>query len=222
MTRRVLFFAVMLSAACSLTTSLDGLTGGPDPSTPETGPPDVFTPDVVPIDAPSDVVDAATDAPVVGPNLYPAGTFDTSDNICSGTAYHSKVDRSMPGRASSPYACQICATGSASDIYTLDRFTGIVPHAGETYRVTAWMKIDGAAVPPAGGVMLAVRSAVIDPFEIYEQSATPNVAATTEWQQLTVDLVVTRDAPSLEYFVGGPFDATSCFLVDDVEIRKVN
>ncbi len=222
--KRRIFILVSALAGCSLTTSLSGLSGGPnDAPTPTEG---GALPEGAAPGAMDAAVEAASDArsdasTSLGPNLYPAGNFDSpTSSLCMDTGYHSDVALDSPGRNLSAFDCEVCAAGMSNDLYTLDRFTSIAPRAGERYRVTAWVKVDSPALPPSNGVTLALRSAVADPFQVFDEKVSDSVVPTAAWQQLSVDLPITTDAPSLEYYIGGLFTPSSCFLVDDIEIRK--
>jgi hypothetical protein len=226
---RLVTVGVLAVTGCSLFTSIDGVSGGDEPS--------AGLPDATPGEDSGNVVtDAngtndATSAPDVDadaaplPNLQPNGGFETINAGACGSEWG--VFQGEGTRVSMPrngtYACRACGNHVSDQNYSLNdgRSTNIAVLPGQRYRVEAWVRAIDAA-----GEGQAVRGTI----RIYETASAvtvvqridpPTIALTQTWTRLETVLDISK-AGDFNYYVSfdnGPLG--SCALIDDVVVQRL-
>jgi hypothetical protein len=219
-------------AACSLLTSVDGLSGG------------AAERDAAGSDASGDGPGAnadATDALVTndgaagdgstagdgGPDasvpveLHPNGTFE--DGLAPWGAYHGTVALDATARTGTK-SLRPCAQPNppADNIFSGDD-QGAVPNPviGATYHASIWVRADPAASMAPSGVLLLFRTIQLPNFAEVEVKTTTPVTLDATWKKLEIDLPVTMPAKALNIAVIGQHAAGACFLVDDVSVVRI-
>jgi hypothetical protein len=177
------------------------------------------------------VADAMTDAPQTedvadsaaadaGMNLFPLGDFELGG--CSGDGYFSSLttDSTAHGGGKS---CRVCSSGVSPDVFSFDSdMDGVSPSVGDHYVAEAWIRTATSAGPPAMGVELTLRTHMDAPFALGDQMSSSYTMVTGTWQRLTIELDILEPAiPKLEVVVDGQYDSGTCFLVDDIVVRRV-
>ncbi len=225
--------AAALSGACSWLVSVEGLSTGSPNDAPLVRADAVAdsalenVPDLSRDDAGVRQKDAGSDADALaeradaGPNLHPVGTFEDGCGLpwdaFQGTL--SKSDSAHSGTAS----CRVCARPSAAagSNFTADDNRAAGPaQANAGYRAVAWVRTDGTGASTP--VSLLLRTAT--PYAILEAKETPPLAVDAEWRRLDVTLAVTQPGGALNVVIYsqqrvGP---TPCFLIDDIEVQKID
>lgn len=203
----------MVTSACSLLTSLDGLSTG-----------DTLTPDAR-ADAPtsgdggaSSLRDAADDA---GPNLEPQGTFEMG--TCNPwVGFQGSVTASNVGHGGGG-SCRVCIAPNNPSSFTADDNGAPGPViVGAQYAAEGWVRSDPSAPPPPG-VVLALRIFTFKggAFTEVASQGSPRARIDATWQRLETSLAATKPG-TLNVFVAGDGAPGVCFLLDDVSIRRVN
>jgi hypothetical protein len=219
------------TSACSLVTSLDGLSSGIDatdgprvdgaandatdgPAEAEVAPPPTDAADALAIQD----AGARDDA---GPNLHPAGTFE--NGTCDpwhgfqGSIGFVTLARTGGG------ACRACTASTTTDYFTADDngATG-ADMVGATYRAEGWVRTDPTAPAPLD-VKLFLRNASVasGSFVALESSASVPAPIDATWQHFETSLSITKQG-YLNVFVGATHAPNACFILDDVTVRRVN
>jgi len=219
-------------SACSLLTSLDGLSDGARSGVPTdadartdanaTGSPDA-TNEATAADA-HDALDAGTVTDAnddAGPNLHPNGTFE-SGTCDPWTGFQGTVDAVSTAHTGSG-ACRACTLPQTMDYFTADDNRAPGPaEVGATYRVQAWVRTDPSSPPPVD-VRIFLRNAtdVNGTFMDLGQNMSPAVTIDATWQRLETTFTFTQPG-SLNVFLGATTATGACFLFDDVLLQKVN
>jgi hypothetical protein len=216
--------------ACSLVTSLDGLSSGAadsDATTPEAGDGssvDTRGPDGAPVDAPGVDGGARDGAPDAAPpaNLAPNPGFETGKPSCAPWAgYENTLVSVSPGRSSAT-ACLVCSKPGAP-FFTIDGDVVDAPPIGARYRAEAWVRApaDGPR-PEAVGAHLRTYN-LNGGFQDVEQGVGRETAVTSSWVLITTTLTVTKPAPHLDFYIAGsPGGESRCFVVDDFVVVREN
>ena len=223
--RRLAVTAIVVgSAACSLTTNLDGLSV---PIRDEAGVNDAAgTPDDGAI-SDGAIKDGGTSAETgpVGDGAAPAsfivnGSFEAAGPASSACGapwdpYRAQLFKDpTSGRTGS--ACMVCGQTAAS--YTIDYGYDQSPQvtAGQKVHVRAWVK-KAPAVPSSP--MLSVTIAVYNNggVEIDPGSESPRLALSDTWTALDFETTI-KTTGLFNMYVGNPMPASApdCFLIDDV------
>jgi hypothetical protein len=219
-------------SACSLLTSLDGLSDGAvggatsdargDQSTTGSGDArsDATSGDAAKtLDAGGDsVTDANDDA---GPNLHPNGTFESGTCDPFG-GYQGTVDVVTTAHTGIG-ACRACALPQTTDFFTADDNRATGPGVvGATYHVEAWVRADPTRPPPVD-VRLYLRYAVDTNgmFVDHGSNYSPVVTLDATWKRLETTYTFTQPG-DLNVFVGADTAPNACFLFDDVVLQRVN
>lgn len=211
--------------SCSLLTPLDGFSSGDgDAAAAEASSPNDAGPtDDAPTDAAPErdaIDDAAADAPDAGPNLFSSYANGTFESGCPADGYNSTITVDATAHSGTK-SCRVCSMSGTDDVFTLDEDVSGTAVVGARYRVTAWVLAAPGATPPSSGVFLALRTSSSQPFTVIDQAETPKVQVGATWQELSVDLDVTKKAPSFDTYVGGDIQGGRCFLVDDIEVHRL-
>lgn len=213
------------TSACSLFTSLDGLSGG-SAAVPFDGAgadvavaADVLTDSDVGSTLDVRDADAGDDA---GPNLHPQGTFETG-SCDPWVSYQGSLDFASPGHTGSG-ACRACAAPGATSIFSGDD-NGASGDAvlGATYHAEGWVRsAPNAPAPP--NVALFLRSDTLQNgnFVQLELNESPEAPIDATWQRFETSLDITMPGGTINVFIAGPAAAGACFLFDDVVLRRVN
>jgi hypothetical protein len=183
----------------------DGAGAGPISETDEAGP------DAADVGAD---VDADVDA---GKNLYPLGTFEIED--CGGTGYNSKMTDD-PTAHSGTHACRVCSNGAAPNPYSFDQTINDPPVAGARYYAEVWVHAAPGAPVPTSGVEVNLRT-YDNPFVQREEKGSGENPLGSTWLKLSVELGVTGPADHLDVFVNAEVEDGTCFLIDDIIVRRV-
>jgi hypothetical protein len=217
------FFAVIAGllaslSACTLITSLDGLSGGVPQDRLDAGA--LSEADIV-TDGARETSSSLDSGDEAGPDLEPQGTFETS--TCSpwqsfrGTLVPSSIAHSGAG------SCKVCIAAGGAASFTADDERSPGPAVvGATYRVEAWVRADPTAPAPPS-LVLALRVATIADggFQELESHLSLNVAPDPMWRRVESTLEVTK-AGMINAFLAAEPAANACFLFDDVAIRRLN
>jgi hypothetical protein len=176
------------------------------------------TEDVASNDAAGNATDgAATDA---GPNLFPLGDFELGG--CAGDGYYSSLiaDSTAHGGGKS---CRVCSSGMSPDVFSFDSdIDNVALPVGAHYVAEAWIRTATSAGPPANGVELTLRTHTDAPVVEHDLVFTNYTTVTQTWQLLTIELDIKEPGiPKLEVVVDGQYDSGTCFLVDDIVVRRV-
>lgn len=172
-------------------------------------------------DALPDAGDGSTIA--IGPNLLPEGTFEVAGGAGCGPRFMATNGTLtlVANPHSGATACQVCSTGPT--LFTIDLFGAFVEATqGQTYRAKVWVK--GGATPPAKGVLVRVRLYPVEGGPLQPTPfPSPTVVDSTTWKQLTNEATATGDRRVNIYIAVDepPPGADTCFLVDDLEVRRV-
>jgi hypothetical protein len=216
------------TSACSLVTSLDGLSNGADDAAPDArgdGPTAASeaAPPPVGRDA-SDELALAEDAGArddAGPNLHSAGTFE--DGTCDPwTSYQGSLGLVTIAHTGSG-ACRTCTASTTTDFFTADD-TGASGDdvIGATYRAEGWVRTDPSApAPPDVRIFLRNASVAGGSFVDLESSVSPAAPIDATWQHFETSLSITKQG-YLNVFIGATHAPSACFIIDDVTVRRVN
>lgn len=218
------------TSACSLLTSLDGLSSGGDAGE---GP----SPDAAADHsaeggadaAPPFKADAADALPTedagarddAGPNLHPAGTFE--NGTCSPwQGFQGSVGPISIAHTGSG-ACRACTASTTTDYFTVDDGGASGDDVvGVTYRAEGWVRTDPSTpAPPDVRFFLRNASIATGTFVTLESSMSPAAAIDATWQHFEATLSVTKQG-YLNVFVGGTHAPSACFILDDVTVRRLN
>lgn len=207
----------MMTSACSLVTSLDGLSGGAVPASADGAAGNADGAANGSID--SGLRDAGDDA---GASLHPQGTFEMG-SCDPWVGFQANVSYVSPGHTGNG-ACRVCAIASMNQAFTGDD-TGVSgsPVVGASYDAEAWVKADPTAPAPPS-IMLHLRSFTAKGgnfVSLDERSSPPSPIGST-WQRFVVSVDITKPGGRLNVFVGGAGPAGTCFLFDDVVVRRTN
>ena len=217
---RLIGLLLVVGAGCTLTTSLDGLSGGADPTVPdEAGAPDSA------VDATTDVAtlpDTGVDATIeAGTNLYPTGGFE-SGVTCSGQGYNSNLFVSDQNPHSGLYSCRVCGRGTNQPPFSFDQVIPMAPVVvGATYRATAWVRKSTADPPPTDVVSIVARSITNPGFAPVENNKSDRLIG-TEWRFFSVDFKPTKSADAFDVFVSANYESGTCFVVDDITFVRLD
>jgi hypothetical protein len=220
--------AAFATSACSLLTSLDGLSSGGALAVDGAAGADVGT--IAAIDASSDAstasdTSAASDAldggDNAGVNLHPQGSFETG--TCAPWVGFQGTVEVVPTAHSGSGACRVCNSPSTTDYFTADDNSTPGPGTiGASYRAEAWVRADPTApAPPAVKLFLRNSAIVGGMFTELEGSSSAPIVVNATWQRLEVTLPYTK-AGNLNVFVGADAAPNACFVLDDVVLRRVN
>ncbi|MDB4935498.1 MAG: hypothetical protein JWP87_2470 [Labilithrix sp.] len=213
-------------AACSLTTSLDGLSSSAGFVTPdgEAGSADASgVPDAPGGGAPdaSTGPDARDAAETGGTNLHPAGTFE--DGTCAPwNSYQGTIGPSTTAHTGTR-SCRACAKPSTTDIFSADD-TGAPGPAivGATYRAEGWVRTSpGDPAPPFVRLVLRNFKYQGNTFVDLESGDSPKLPIDATWMKFEVVLTVTK-AGTLNVYLPGDAATGACFLLDDVVVQRIN
>lgn len=216
--------------ACSLLTSLDGLSGGSDGGSGST-------------DATSDVAtsgdaspgadggtDASDDAPsrdagddAGAPSIHPQGTFE--GGTCAPWAgYQGSVTASTLAHTGS-FSCRVCTAPTTTDFFTADDNGASGPGTvGATYRAEAWVRTDPSQPAPSE-INVFLRSFRVDDNGVFlalESASSPDTTIGAQWKYIETTLQLTKPNGRLNVFVGAPHSPGACFLLDDVALRRID
>jgi hypothetical protein len=211
------------TSACSLLTSLDGLSGSPASDVPDgdaradvdaTGSTDAASD----TSATSDALDAGDDA---GPNLHPQGTFETG--TCDPWVGFQGTLEIVSTAHSGNGACRACTKPSTTDFFTADDNGAPGPgELGATYRAQVWVRTDPTApAPPTATLFLREASIASGSFVQLQLNSTPEVPIDATWQRLETTLTFMNPDGYMNLFVGAPASPNACFLLDDAVLQRV-
>lgn len=219
----VVSIALVLAAACALPTAGEFATGKEDigPGLPEGGAalPDasVATSDSA---TKSDAgADAATMPPAGVDNLLPPeiSAYEVGTDCGGAGGYQATLETSSAPHAGG-HSCNVCrAPGQEStDIWSIDLGFEEAAQLGSVYHASAWVRRPpGSTDAIQLGLVLRTWTNNYDTIETLEG---PDVVLTDDWQQLLVEMPITKKAPKFDtylYTVNKPGLGTPCFLVDD-------
>lgn len=218
-------------AACSLTTSLDGLTSNvvyADAAGEGTGADGEALPD-----GSLPGADAGTDAPatadadggtVAGVNIHPQSTFETADAACGpgwGT-YQSSLEKNAVAHGGTA-SCRVCMNSGILDFYTADDGgSSGATTLGVRYRAEAWVRTAPGFPSPGPGRLFLRNFKVTGGFEDLESKSSDAVMLDFNWRLVSTELLITKPGGVINVFIGMDAVAGSCFLIDDVTLRRVN
>jgi len=153
----------------------------------------------------------------VGANLLENPGFEDGCNGWSSSSGNLTVDAVFHGGARS---CRVCTTGVEAGLY-LSRPFGGAAKVGEKYVASAWLR-NAPSAGNANSFTLGVRSldAGQSDVETFSQQAS---VLTSSWQEVTMSFEIQKPGSALlRVEIGaGEAPAGSCFLVDDVAVRKL-
>jgi hypothetical protein len=150
-----------------------------------------------------------------GTNIDPIGTFESG---CAPWVWPDDVTVTASSVAhGGGGSCQFCG-GASGDLSLDDNGFMNTPSPG-TYHASAWVRLVDGHPPTVPGLLLRTVDHPNGRFEEVEKAAFNGPNARGNWQQLTVDLTVTKPAEILNVVVYG-HDAT-CLLVDDVTVERL-
>ena len=217
-------------SACSLLTSLDGLSDGTALGVPADARTDGTA---TSSDAPSEttaagdaqsgvdagnVTDASDNA---GPNLHPNGTFESGTCDPFG-GFQGTVDVVSTAHTGTG-ACRACTLPQTSDFFTADDNRAPGPgEVGATYHVQAWVRTDPTSPPPVD-VSIYLRNAtfVNGRFTEHGESMSSPVTIDATWQRIETTYAFTQPG-NLNVFIGAGTAPNACFIFDDVLLQKVS
>ena len=155
------------------------------------------------------------------PNLFPLGDFEVGG--CSGGSYYSVLTSDSTAHGGNT-SCRVCTAPTSPDVFAFDAdLDGVTPQLGAHYSAEAWIRAtpDVPGNAPTSGVELALRTYTDPPFTIHDNEVTARAPLTSTWQRLTVDLVITQSGMTkLSIIVDGVYQNKTCFLVDDIVVRR--
>jgi hypothetical protein len=206
--------------ACSLVTSLDGLTSATGALEPDAAMLDGMSEasnDGAAADARSDtVVDAGDEA---GVNLYPdGGTFESSCDPLKG--FHGTVTPTATAHGGSKGGCRACTGPTTTDYFTADDGAAFgLAASGERYRARAWVRTEvGMPAPP--DLNLHLRTVVFPAYQVIADVTSSTVPIDASWKQLEVVSTVTT-ASNINVFVAATHAPGACFVVDDITLERL-
>ena len=219
-------------SACSLLTSLDGLSDGAALGVPAdahtdgtaTGATDAPSEAMTVVDAAQHDVDAGsiTDAnDDAGPNLHPNGTFESGTCDPFG-GFQGTVDVVSTAHTGTG-ACRACTLPQTTDYFTADDNRAPGPgEVGATYHVQAWVRTDPSSPPPMD-VSIYLRNATLvnGTFTEHGESMSAPVTIDATWQRIETTYAFTQ-AGNLNVFIGAGTAPNACFIFDDVLLQKVS
>jgi hypothetical protein len=219
--RRVLIFALAAgAAACSLLVSVDDLaTGAADAGNADAA--DAASADAdagAGAGADADAADAGDgDAP--DSNLYPNPSFETGCG--SSTGFDSTVTTD-PTAHDGTRSCRICARDGKTTYSAVGAIFVANPPLGAAYVATAYMrKAPGNPDAPKVQGILRLRNDTPQ-FEQVDAMGGAQPNAADAWQSITAEMTVQKAAQALEFYVTGYSTSTdSCFLVDDITVKRL-
>ena len=186
------------AASCSLTSSLDGLTGGGDGATPSDG--GAFTP-----------------SPQPGERVLGSSDFESASSLGCGAPWvgtNATTSAGAPARSGS-HACLVCMQSNVAAQYAAAGFTSVVPDGGDRYRAEAWVRAVPDASKPQRIVMQLRKGG---------GAAASGAAVTIEptWQRVEVTWVATEAGATItaDVMVTTPSGLApgDCFLLDDAAL----
>ena len=164
---------------------------------------------------------AATDstAPDAAANLFPLGDFEVGG--CSGESYYSVLSPDSTAHLGSK-SCRVCSDGVSPDVFSFDSdVDGVTPPLSARYSAEAWVRSADDAGAPAGGVELTLRTYTDAPVTIRDNALTARAPLTSAWQRLVIPLDITQSGMTkLTIVVDGAYETGTCFLVDDIVVRR--
>jgi hypothetical protein len=163
--------------------------------------------------------DAANGTVVYQEDFEATGCDDTYGNFLAS-------DSTSTEAHSGTKSCMICCTTAGSGFYTVDHnLPGSPPAVGVHARADAWVKaVMGAALTQ--DVQIYLRTHQDTPFSTVDQNQSAIITIPSDWTHISIDLAMTKGAPSWDVFVGARDHATmtpkvgDCFLVDDISITE--
>jgi hypothetical protein len=210
------------TSACSLLTSLDGLS-----SPPGTGPTngdaradgELQGSGEASADGSStgDALDASDDA---GTNLHPQPTFE--NGTCAPWVGYQGTVEVVPTAHSGQGACRVCTKPTTTNFFTADDNRSPGPSVlGATYHAEAWVRNDPSAPAPPS-VTLYLRNATIvnGNFIDLESSSSPTTAIGATWRRFDANLTFTKPG-DLNVFISADTAPNACFLLDDVVLQRI-
>lgn len=221
-------------AACSLTTSLDGFTstlvyadGAADGTASGTDGGARADSDVVGPDAGTDAF-AAGDADggvIGGANIHPQSTFENADDACEPGwgAFQASLTKNAVAHSGSA-SCRVCMNSGVLDYYTADdggASGGAV--VGAKYRAEAWVRTAPGTAAPGPGRIFLRNFTTAGGFQALEgKNSDPEQQMDDTWRLWSIELPITKANGTINVFVGVTSKPSSCFLLDDVTLRRVN
>jgi hypothetical protein len=217
------------TSACSLLTSLDGLSSSPVSDIANgdaradgdgTGATEASTEAAADAPMTSEALDAFDAGDEAGPNLHPQGTFENGTTD-PWAGYQGTIDIAATAHSGNG-ACRACTNPTTTDFFTADDNRTSGPgEVGATYRAEAWVRADPSSpAPPSVQLILRNATLVNGKFTALESSASPLIPIDATWRHLEITLTFTK-AGDLNIFVGASTAPNACFLIDDVVLRRV-
>lgn len=212
-------------AACSVLTSVDGLSGGPGESQAIDAGVDVATTGDATSDAgeskldggdASDASDAPLDAPLT--NLLPQGTFEDGADACTRFMALTEVDVTrVSGGHEGAFACRLCAKSTVTAAY--DFYGQLLPAStsiGDRYQTRIWARsVTGAAT-------IESRIRGYDQGAFAQETSSNNVALDTTWKEVVVTHAITMATTRINAVLfGNSPDPGTCVLIDDWRVYKL-
>ena len=221
------------ASACSLFTSLDGLSGGSPTLPTEAAAFDVEAADALDARPESGAPpseggsgDAGDDGPAPrGPNYFPIGDFELGSS-CSGQGYNSSYTLDPIAR-SGTQSCRVChAYGQPPNVYSYDKTIDSIgaPPKGSRYYVEAWLRSAPDAAPPTGGAEITLRDfrTTGGTFTAVDERHSGYTRLGSEWTKVAVEFSIADTTDGLDVYVDAPLESgTTCFLLDDVVVQRV-
>lgn len=220
--RIALAIAIGFLGACTFG-RLDGLTGGAS-EVADAGDGGGFTPNPPgDLDAASTgQPDAATDAEGGTPRVTLLTESFEGDRAgsCQGTGFNSAYLPQRTRAHTGSAACMICSMGTDQTTYSyFTPVVGAVVQPGTRYHGTIWLRAQQAGFGPVD-MSFALRTTLRSTSETVE-IALGYTQLTAEWRALDVDLPVTKTADLLDIFVAQSSGTGFCFVIDDLEVTRL-
>jgi hypothetical protein len=190
-------------------------------------------PDTSSADAGADGTASADGADAAVASILPNGGFeDGTGGGCGATwsAFNALLTRDTTAR-SGTYSCRVCkhltsapdadAFAQPYSIDSLDAMRGIAYEIGQTWQVTAWVRLaPGTASTATSMAVLRVERTNGTPIQFSSPVAATKLTA--DWQQVGEELQVAQDGGAFlnVYVEADPGNEGDCFLVDDVSVFR--
>jgi hypothetical protein len=210
--------------ACSLLTSVSGLSDGADTLADANGS-EAGSGEAGGLDASRDAeptTDAAADGDAEAslPNLHPIGTFENGAKCEPWGFYFATLTRAAVGHTGQS-SCRVCSITGQPDGFTADD-KGILgpPTIGATYHLSAWLRaVPGSSVATTAFVVL--HTIDLPSYAEREVSTSISEVLTDTWLKFEATLSVTTSADALDVVIAGDYAENACFLVDDVVVERI-